>query len=99
MLRPEHDLALEMLFLMQDSYSCFNYLLIRHILWNKVFFRTRKTIFIRPSVHNWQLFAPGHGNWGEQLPVVYRWPYEYGLPGAKEDFIPQNVPDEQIVKA
>ena len=49
----------------------------------------------------WQALEspPGHGNWGEQLPVVYRWPYEYGLPGAKEDFIPQNVPDEQIVKA
>ena len=49
----------------------------------------------------WQALEspPGHGNWGEQLPVVYRWPYEYGLPGAKEDFVPQNVPDEQIVKA
>ena len=33
---------------------------------------------------------------GEQLPVVYRWPYEYGLPGATSDFVPQNVPDEQI---
>ena len=35
-------------------------------------------------------------NWGEQLPVVYRWPYEYGLPEATADFVPQNVPDEQI---
>jgi cytochrome c oxidase subunit 1 len=39
---------------------------------------------------------PGHGNWGEQLPVVYRWPYEYGLPNATDDFVPQNVSDEQI---
>ena len=46
----------------------------------------------------WQTLEspPGHGNWGEQLPVVYRLPYEYGLPGATSDFVPQNVPDEQI---
>ena len=33
---------------------------------------------------------PGHGNWGKQLPVVYRWAYDYSVPGAREDFIPQN---------
>lgn len=32
---------------------------------------------------------PAHGNWGETLPVVYRWPYDYSVPGAQEDFIPQ----------
>ncbi|NQU62557.1 MAG: cbb3-type cytochrome c oxidase subunit I [Rhodospirillales bacterium] len=42
---------------------------------------------------------PGHGNWGDELPVVYRWAYDYSMPGAKDDFIPQNVPDEDIVKA
>ncbi|MBA1147668.1 cbb3-type cytochrome c oxidase subunit I [Ectothiorhodospiraceae bacterium WFHF3C12] len=35
---------------------------------------------------------PRHGNWGDELPVVYRWPYDYGVPGAEADFIPQNVP-------
>ncbi len=35
---------------------------------------------------------PNHGNWGKNLPVVYRWAYDYSVPGAKEDFIPQNVP-------
>ncbi len=46
----------------------------------------------------WQTLEspPGHGNWGDRLPVVYRWPYENGLPGATDDFVPQNVPDEQI---
>jgi len=38
---------------------------------------------------------PGHGNWPGPLPVVYRWPYDYSKPGAKEDFIPQNVPFSQ----
>jgi len=23
---------------------------------------------------------------------VYRWPYDYSKPGAKEDFIPQTIP-------
>ena len=35
---------------------------------------------------------PGHGNWGAELPVVYRWPYDYSVPGAARDFIPQNEP-------
>jgi cytochrome c oxidase subunit 1 len=33
-----------------------------------------------------------HGNWPEEIPVVERWPYDYSKPGAKKDFIPQNVP-------
>jgi cytochrome c oxidase subunit 1 len=36
---------------------------------------------------------PAHGNWGPQLPVVYRWAYDYSVPGASRDFIPQNEPD------
>jgi cytochrome c oxidase subunit 1 len=39
---------------------------------------------------------PGHGNFGETLPLVYRWPYDYGLPGADQDFVPQNVPPHQV---
>ena len=35
---------------------------------------------------------PGHGNWGKQLPVVYRWAYDYSVPGAAQDFVPQNQP-------
>ncbi len=35
---------------------------------------------------------PGHGNWGKELPVVYRWAYDYSVPGAAEDFVPQNQP-------
>ncbi|MFL6617574.1 MAG: cbb3-type cytochrome c oxidase subunit I [Povalibacter sp.] len=40
-----------------------------------------------------------HGNWGKELPVVYRWAYDYSVPGAKEDFIPQNVPPSADVPA
>jgi cytochrome c oxidase subunit I len=35
---------------------------------------------------------PKHGNWGHDLPVAYRWAYDYSVPGAPQDFIPQNVP-------
>ncbi|GAA0573057.1 cytochrome c oxidase subunit I [Craurococcus roseus] len=35
---------------------------------------------------------PGHGNFGKELPVVYRWAYDYSVPGAERDFIPQNEP-------
>jgi len=35
---------------------------------------------------------PPHGNWGRDLPVVYRWAYDYSVPGAARDFIPQNEP-------
>jgi cytochrome c oxidase subunit 1 len=42
---------------------------------------------------------PGHGNFGKELPLVYRWPYDYGVPGAKDDFIPQNVRPGDVVMA
>jgi cytochrome c oxidase subunit 1 len=34
---------------------------------------------------------PPHGNF-EELPTVYRGPYEYGVPGRDEDYFPQNLP-------
>ncbi|MDZ5697854.1 cytochrome c oxidase subunit I [Chelativorans sp. M5D2P16] len=35
---------------------------------------------------------PPHGNWGDERPVVYRWAYDYSVPGAPEDFIAQSDP-------
>jgi cytochrome c oxidase subunit I len=35
---------------------------------------------------------PKHGNWGPKLPVVYRWAYDFSVPGAVNDYIPQNEP-------
>jgi cytochrome c oxidase subunit 1 len=42
---------------------------------------------------------PKHGNFGPELPVVYRWAYDYGVPGAADDYIPQNVPPKDVKKA
>lgn len=41
---------------------------------------------------------PAHGNWGPKLPVVYRWAYDYSVPGAPQDFIPQNVPPDEVTR-
>jgi len=35
---------------------------------------------------------PKHGNWGPNLPEVYRWAYDYSVPGALRDYTPQNEP-------
>jgi cytochrome c oxidase subunit 1 len=58
----------------------------------------------RPASHNpWRAASlewatphmpPRHGNWGAQLPVVYRWAYAYSVPGARQDFIAQNAPPQ-----
>lgn len=37
-----------------------------------------------------------HGNWPGEIPHVHRWPYDYSLPGAAEDFIPQTVKDDDL---
>ena len=48
----------------------------------------------RSTTLEWQTpeTPPGHGNFGPKLPVVYRWAYAYSVPGAPEDFLPQNAP-------
>ncbi|NQZ88534.1 MAG: cbb3-type cytochrome c oxidase subunit I [Colwellia sp.] len=46
----------------------------------------------------WQTaqFPPGHGNWGEHVPQVHRWAYDYSVPEVKDDFIPQNISPEEV---
>ncbi|APL94543.1 cytochrome c oxidase subunit I [Sphingobium indicum] len=39
---------------------------------------------------------PAHGNWGPHLPVVHRWAYDYSVPGAERDFIPQTEPRTEL---
>ncbi|PCI59687.1 MAG: cytochrome c oxidase subunit I [Kordiimonadales bacterium] len=42
---------------------------------------------------------PAHGNWGKELPVVHRWAYDYSVPGAEEDYLPQNMPRQPFEKS
>ena len=48
----------------------------------------------RATTLEWQTpeTPPPHGNFGKDLPVVYRWAYDYSVPGADQDFLPQNQP-------
>ncbi len=39
---------------------------------------------------------PTHGNFGKELPVVYRWAYDFSVPGVQHDFIPQDVPPADV---
>ena len=41
---------------------------------------------------------PRHGNFDE-LPSVYRWAYDYSVPGAADDYIPQNVAPAEVKMA
>ena len=60
----------------------------------------------KPAGHNpWQACSlewltpkvpPEHGNWGDRLPVVHRWAYDFSVPGAKEDFITQTTPPSEV---
>ena len=48
----------------------------------------------RATTLEWQTpdTPPCHGNWRDQMPVVYRWAYDYSVPGEDTDFLPQNQP-------
>ena len=50
----------------------------------------------RATTLEWQTpdTPPKHGNWGRQLPVVHRWAYDYSVPGAGADFLPQTTPPD-----
>jgi cytochrome c oxidase subunit 1 len=38
---------------------------------------------------------PRHGNFDE-LPLVYRWAYDFSVPGVEQDYIPQNVSPAEV---
>ena len=37
---------------------------------------------------------PPHDNFGGKIPIVYRGAYEFGVPGAPDDYVMQTTPDE-----
>ena len=48
----------------------------------------------------WSVSTPvPHDNFAGDYPTVYRGPYEYSVPGAADDFIPQHLAPEQVAKA
>jgi cytochrome c oxidase subunit I len=70
-------------------------------LWN-FFWSMRKGL--RAGPNPWQSTSlewitaspPPHDNFGEMEPVVHHGPYEYGVPGASEDYVMQTAPAEEV---
>jgi cytochrome c oxidase subunit 1 len=53
----------------------------------------------RATTLEWSVPSPPpHSNFLEP-PRVYRGPYEYSVPGVKEDFVPQHLAPEQVARA
>jgi cytochrome c oxidase subunit I len=71
-------------------------LFIYNLAWSAVRGRRADANPWRAASLEWQTPStpPAHGNWGPQMPVVYRWAYAYSVPGAPQDFIEQNAPPE-----
>lgn len=47
----------------------------------------------RATTLEWEAPSPPpHGNWGHHLPEVHRWAFDYSVPGAADDYIPQTTP-------
>lgn len=45
----------------------------------------------------WTTPSPApHGNFGEHLPVVHRWPYEYGVDAGDDDYAGQTTPPDRV---
>ncbi|MFO7245759.1 MAG: cbb3-type cytochrome c oxidase subunit I [Bacillota bacterium] len=72
---------------------------VANIVWSAVRGREADANPWQANTLEWQTpqIRPGHGNWGPKLPEVYRWPYDYSVPGAARDFIPQNEPEVAVV--
>jgi cytochrome c oxidase subunit 1 len=67
----------------------FLYNLVTSLLWGK---KAEKNPW-KSNTLEWTTDSPPpHGNWKE-LPTVYRGPYEYSVPGRKDDYWPQNAPN------
>ncbi|MDR7482531.1 MAG: cbb3-type cytochrome c oxidase subunit I [Armatimonadota bacterium] len=51
----------------------------------------------RATTLEWEAPSPPpHGNWGAHEPEVHRWAYDYSLPDAPEDFVPQTTPTAAV---
>lgn len=54
----------------------------------------------RATTLEWSVSSPPPADdFGVNDPVVYRGAYEFSLPGVAEDFVPQHIAPEQVVKA
>jgi len=63
-----------------------------NVVWSLVAGRRAPTNPWEANTLEWAAPSPPpHLNWGPALPTVYCGPYEYSLPEAREDYLPQNL--------
>ena len=76
-------------------------LFLINFLWS--LFRGEKATECNPwraTTLEWSVGSPTPADdFGSNEPVVYRGAYEFSVPGVAEDFVPQHVAPEQVVKA
>ena len=76
-------------------------LFLVNFLWS--LFRGEKVLACNPwraTTLEWSVSSPPPADdFGARDPVVYRGAYEFSLPGLAEDFVPQHIAPEQVVKA
>jgi len=76
-------------------------LFLINFLWS--LFRGEKVLESNPwraTTLEWSVSSPPPADdFGAADPVVYRGAYEFSLPGVAEDFVPQHIAPEQVVKA
>ncbi|HKW32710.1 MAG TPA: cbb3-type cytochrome c oxidase subunit I [Candidatus Acidoferrum sp.] len=53
----------------------------------------------RATTLEWGVASSAPGDVGGRKPAVYRGAYEFGVPGAAEDFIPQDLAPDRVTKA
>jgi len=72
-----------------------------NFLWS--LFRGKRTEECNPwraTTLEWSVPSPPPGDdFGPTDPVVYRGAYEFSVPDVAEDFVPQHLAPEQVVKA
>ena len=54
---------------------------------------------INHLIYEAHVMPPEHGNFGKELPVVYRWPYDFSVPGIDREYIPQHVAPSEVPTA
>jgi len=76
-------------------------LFLINFLWS--LFRSQKVVDCNPwraTTLEWSVSSPPPAaDFGSNDPVVYRGAYEFSSPDAAEDFVPQHLAPEQVVKA
>ncbi|MBS0452940.1 MAG: cbb3-type cytochrome c oxidase subunit I [Proteobacteria bacterium] len=93
---PSAHLLNQMITVMALVVATTQFVFIFNLAWSLRHGRVASPNPWRAASLEWQTpqTPPVHGNWGEALPVVYRWAYAYGANGGPDDFIAQNAPPE-----